>query len=308
MSLRALVGLSIAALVILAASNSPATAQSQPPTPLGFTTKGWADYSTAEKTALAVPSPESTRALLRKLTEEPHVAGTPADLETAEFVRDKLLSWGWDAKLVEYPVLLNYPQVQTTKAEILRPNPQPLSLIEEAFVPDKDSASPDAWPAFHGYAASGAAEAQVVYANYGRPEDFKALDNLGIDVKNKIVLVRYGELFRGLKVYNAQKAGAAGVLIYSDPAEDGFARGDIYPNGPFRPATAIQRGSVQFLSHGPGDPTTPGWPSSTDGKRLPWDQLTGFPLPTQPGGNLQGTQVGMKPTDNWETLTGLKRQ
>ena len=99
---------------------------------------------------------------------------------------------------------------------------------------------------------------------------------MGIDVKDKIVLVRYGGLFRGLKVLNAQKRGATGVLIYSDPIDDGYAKGDVYPNGPFRPESAIQRGSVQFLSLGPGDPSTPGWPSVKGAKRLPIDPHNGF--------------------------------
>ena len=98
---------------------------------------------------------------------------------------------------------------------------------------------------------------QVVYANYGRAEDFEALEKMGIEVEGKIVLARYGELFRGLKVRNAQKREAKGILIYSDPADDGYAKGDVYPDGPFRPGSAIQRGSVQFLSLGPGDPSTP---------------------------------------------------
>ena len=133
-----------------------------------------------------------------------------------------------------------------------------MPVTEEAHAADKDSASPDAWPAFHGYGVSGDVTGQVVYANYGRPEDFEALERLGVSVKGKVVLARYGALFRGLKVLNAQRRGAIGVLIYSDPADDGYMKGDVYPNGPYRPGSAIQRGSVQFLSLGPGDPSTPG--------------------------------------------------
>ena len=124
---------------------------------------------------------------------------------------------------------------------------------------------------------------QVVYVNYGRPEDYEALEKLGIDVKGKIVLVRYGSLFRGLKVRNAQKRGAAGILIFSDPADDGFAKGDVYPHGRFRPGSAIQRGSVQFLSLGPGDPSTPFGPSIDGAKRLPIDPAIGFPAASNAG-------------------------
>ena len=114
--------------------------------------------------------------------------------------------------------------------------------------------------------------------NYGRPEDYVAIEKMGIDVKGKIVLARYGGLFRGLKVRNAQKRGAAGILIFSDPADDGFAKGDVYPSGRFRPGSAIQRGSVQFLSLGPGDPSTPFGPSVKGAKRLPFDLSNGFTL------------------------------
>ena len=116
-----------------------------------------------------------------------------------------------------------------------------------------------------------------MYVNYARPDDFAALDKLGISVRDKIVLARYGGNFRGLKVLNAQKHGAKGILIFSDPGDDGYARGDVYPAGPFRPGSAIQRGSVQFLSLGPGDPSTPHGPSIKGADRLPYHPTDGFP-------------------------------
>jgi N-acetylated-alpha-linked acidic dipeptidase len=112
--------------------------------------------------------------------------------------------------------------------------------------------------AFNGYAPSGEAEGEVVYANYGRPEDFKKLDELKVDVRGKIVLVRYGENYRGVKPYVAQQRAAAGVIIYSDPMDDGYFKGDAYPKGPWRPESAVQRGSVKYMFKYPGDPTTPG--------------------------------------------------
>ena len=245
--------------------------------PIGFAPGSHEARQEAEAVALAVPSPEKARAWLRTLTEEPHVAGTQADLRTAEFVRDKLREWGWTADLVEYEVLLNYPVENSVELHLTEPEDRPLKVMEDVHVPDKDSADPTAFPAFHGYGASGTAEGQVVYGNYGTPADFDALDAMGVDVKRRIVLLRYGGIFRGLKVLNAQKRGAAGVLIYSDPADDGYARGDTYPDGPFRPESAIQRGSVQFLSLGPGDPSTPGTPSVKGARRLPIDGANGFP-------------------------------
>ena len=119
---------------------------------------------------------------------------------------------------------------------------------------------------------------------------------MGIDVKDKIVLVRYGDIFRGLKVRNAQKRGAKGILIFSDPGDDGFAKGDVYPNGPFRPGSAIQRGSVQFLSLGPGDPSTPKGASVKGAKRLPWDEDMGFVTSQQPKKRLRQPSQGEKDT------------
>ncbi len=298
-------GLLVVTLLVATATQAQEAA---PASPIGFAPASRLAQAKAEARALAVPTPERARAWLLALTEEPHVAGTPADYKTAIDVRDKLRAWGWRAELAEYDVLLNYPVLGSVKLEIVRPNPVPLKVIEDPYGPDKDSASPDAFPAFHGYGVSGDITGQVVYVNYGRPEDFAAVESMGIEVRGKIVLVRYGEVFRGLKVRNAQKRGAKGILIYSDPADDGYARGDVYPNGPFRPASAIQRGSVQFLSLGPGDPSTPGFPSIKGAKRIPFDEVDGFTLATNaldPGPN--GQQVRTNRVQQWEKATGLVR-
>jgi N-acetylated-alpha-linked acidic dipeptidase len=252
---------------------------------------------------LTIPTPENARKWLRVLTAEPHVAGTEADHKTALFVRDKLREWGWKADLVELEVLLNYPFGSPTLS-LTRPLSKDLSLDEGPIAIDKDSASSRAFGAFSGYGAAGEAGGQVVYVNYGRPDDFAALEKMGIDIKDKIVLVRYGEIFRGLKVYNAQKRGAKGILIFSDPADDGYAKGDTYPGGRFRPESAIQRGSVQFLSHGPGDPSTPFGPSIKGAKRLPM-RLRGQDLTVfHPG--IEMPFPGDLPLQEWEKQTGLK--
>ena len=265
-------GLGLVALALFA------TAGQAQDGPIGFAPASRPAQAKAEAHALGVPTPDAARAWLHAITEEPHVAGTPADLKTAEYLTEKLKSWGWDVRTDEYEVLLNYPRPGSVVCELVRPEAVSLKVIEDAHVADKDTASPAIFPAFHGYGVSGDVTGQVVYANFGRPEDFATLKRMGIDVKGKIVLVRYGELFRGLKIYYAQKEGAAGVLIYSDPAEDGYARGDTYPTGPFRAPSSLQRGSVQFLSLGPGDPSTPDGPSVKGVKRLPWDARNGFTL------------------------------
>lgn len=296
LSLTCLRGACIFAFAATAASGQDETA----PAPIGFIPQSRPAEAKAEAKALAVPTPDQARSWLRTLTEEPHVAGTPTDYKTALFVRDKLREWGWQAELAEYEVLLNYPTPHSRAGlptspflQLTKPGVKTLPITEAAVLSDKDSASSDAFPAFHGYGVSGDVLGQVVYANYGRPEDFAALEKMGADVKDKIVLVRYGELFRGLKVRNAQKRGAKGILIYSDPADDGFSKGDVFPAGPYRPGSSLQRGSVQFLSLGPGDPSTPNGPSVKGAKRLPIDSSDGFTL------------LSVK---EWEQETGLKRE
>jgi N-acetylated-alpha-linked acidic dipeptidase len=285
-------------LLLPGACPSPAAEPKGPdpsatPSIIGFSRQSAEKHRAAEAHALTIPTPENARRWLRVLTAEPHVAGTPADHKTAVFVRDKLREWGWKADLVELEILLNYPAA-SPKLQLRRPTLKDLPVDEAPVATDKDSASSQAFGAFNGYGTSGTASGQVVYVNYGLPEDFAALEKQGIDVKDKIVLVRYGEIFRGLKVYNAQKRGAKGILIFSDPADDGYAKGDTYPEGRFRPESAIQRGSVQFLSHGPGDPSTPFGPSTDGAKRIPFDMSNGFPL------------YGSARTE-WEKASGLKR-
>ena len=271
--------------------------------PIGFAPASRAAQAKAEAHALSVPTPDAARAWLRALTEEPHVAGTPADYKTAVDVRDKLRSWGWTADLVEYEVLLNYPRHATLEIVERSIVKERLKTQEDPVTADKDSASPAAFGAFHGYGVSGDETAQVVYVNYGRPEDYTVLERLGVDVKGKIVLARYGEIFRGLKVRNAQKHGARGILIYSDPQDDGYGKGDTFPNGPYRSPSSFQRGSVQFLSLGPGDPSTPNGPSLKDAPRLPIVQHNGFV-------KSAGAPWDSPPevVEKWEKATGLVRE
>ncbi|MFO0892245.1 MAG: M28 family metallopeptidase [Isosphaeraceae bacterium] len=270
---------------------------------LGFTLNSSPGEREAESRALAVPTPEHARRWLKTLTQEPHVAGTPADYRTALFVRDRLQEWGWKVEVVPLDVLLNYPN-GSPRLELNRPRRETLALDEKPVPGDRDSASSASFGAFNGYGVGGVARGQVVYANYGRAEDFEALEKQGISIKGKVVLARYGGNFRGLKVLAAQRRGAQGVLIFSDPADDGYAKGDVYPSGPFRPGSAIQRGSVQFLSLGPGDPSTPNGPSSRDAKRLPVEFFTRVPGTT--GGFRSEEAVGRLIAET-EKQTGIKR-
>jgi N-acetylated-alpha-linked acidic dipeptidase len=230
----------------------------------------------------AVPAPKSAREHLRRLTIEPHIAGTKEDYATAIYVRDQLRSYGLNAELKEYDVWLNYPNTNPvveliTKRRLRLP-------VTEAIVPgDPTSSNPKITPLFNGYSASGDVTAPLVYANYGLPGDYEELKKVGVDVKGKIVIVRYGNSFRGVKAKVAQDNGAIGCIIYSDPADDGYMQGDVYPKGPWRPVASGQRGSVQYLFDYPGDPLTPGKPAIDGVPRLKPEEATDLTkIPVQP--------------------------
>jgi N-acetylated-alpha-linked acidic dipeptidase len=223
-----------------------------------------------EKKFMAVPDPKLAEEHLRILTQAPHIAGSPEDKATAEYVAKKFREAGLDTEIVEYKVWLNYPaeiRVDMTAPDgVEMHGPRREHVDDDPFQDD-----PRVVAAYNGMSPSGDAEAEVVYANYGSPDDFDKLKQMNIDVRGKIVIVRYGENFRGVKAFVAQERGAAGVVIYSDPKDDGYFRGDPYPNGPWRPASAVQRGSVGFMFQFPGDPTTPGTastPTLPDSKRV----------------------------------------
>lgn len=253
----------------------------QSPAPIGFAAGSVEAQARAENVFLDTVTPASARKWLAALTEEPHVAGTPAEKKLADYVLARFREFGLSAELVRYDVFLNHPTHVSLK--LVAPVEEELKLREDPYDEDKDSTQEGMFPAFHGYGASGKAEGQVVYVNYGLPADFERLEEMGISIAGKIVLARYGGAFRGLKVKEAQDRRAAAVLIYSDPRDDGYVAGEVYPDGPMRPASAIQRGSVLFLSHVPGDPSTPGWPSTAGAKRLAREQMANVPkIPSLP--------------------------
>jgi N-acetylated-alpha-linked acidic dipeptidase len=214
-----------------------------------------------EQRLLAVPDTASVRQMSRDLSAVPHMAGTPAQAATRDYVLDRMKSWGIDAWSKEYSVYL--PQPDTVAAWIITGRrATPLALAEPGKGPQI--------PPFNGYTGDGDVTADVVYVNYGLIEDYKTLDSLGVSVKGKIAIARYGRSFRGIKAREAQKRGAVGLIVYSDPQEDGYFRGDVYPKGPMRNADGIQRGSMM---NGNGDPTTPSWSSVEGARRVPEDSL-----------------------------------
>jgi N-acetylated-alpha-linked acidic dipeptidase len=238
-----------------------------------------------ESKFLAVPDPKLAEEHLRILTQAPHVAGSAEDKATADYVAQKFREAGLDTEIVEYRVWLNYPaeiSVDVTAPSTVHMHGPTREHVEGDSFPD----DPRVITPYNAMSPSGDVEADAVYANYGSPEDFKKLEQMKVDVRGKIVLVRYGEDFRGVKAFVAQEHGAAGLIIYSDPADDGWRRGDKYPQGPWRPETGVQRGSIGYMFQFPGDPTTPGIasvPSLPDDKRIPPEQSAQLPkIPTTP--------------------------
>jgi len=211
----------------------------------------------------AVPDAKLAEDHLRTLTAKPHLAGTPEDKATADYVAQKFRDAGLETQIVEYKIWLGYPKeisVDVTEPKGVKMHGPTREHVQGD--PFQDDAR--VIPPMNGSSPSGDVEAEVVYANYGRPEDFAKLKEMGVDVRGKIAIVRYGANYRGVKVYDAELAGAAGVIIYSDPIDDGYFKGEAYPKGPWRPVTAAQRGSVEYMSKYPGDVTTPGVASTPD--------------------------------------------
>ena len=278
----------IAALILL--TSFPTTVSGHGPEASGspqpiFGFRDAAAENATEARFLAVPDPKLAEEHLRTLTQAPHMAGTPEDKATADYVAQKFRQAGLDTEIVEYKVWINYPtQISvdvTAPAGVEMHGPTREHVDGDPYDDDPRVVMP-----FNGMSPSGDAEGEVVYANYGTPEDFEKLDKLKIDVRDKIVLVRYGQNFRGVKEFIAQQRGAAGVIIYSDPYDDGWRRGDKYPDGPWRPDTGVQRGSVGYMFEYPGDPTTPGiasLPSLPESKRLSPEQSAQMPkIPVTP--------------------------
>jgi N-acetylated-alpha-linked acidic dipeptidase len=288
-----------------AASASEHTSQSQDvghPLAVGRSTaarwvfgfRDFAEQARWDAEFLEVPDAELARQHMKTLTAAPHWASSPEDYATALYVADRFKAAGLETEIVPYSVLMNKPVSLLVEAfdaagkKIFsgptREHVGPDTKVGAGSAGDRFQDDPRVLPGFNGSSPSGDVTAEVVYANYGRLADFRRLVELGVSVKGKIVLVRYGGDFRGVKVYLAEQYGAKGVLIYSDPADDGFVSGATYPEGPYRPDSAVQRGSVQFMPIYPGDPTTPGIasvPGLPEAKRIPLDKLQ-YDQPTIP--------------------------
>ena len=203
---------------------------------------------------------------MRATSGEPHHAGAPGSRRVADYVLEKFKSWGLEATIEEHEALMPFPRERAL--ELVAPEKYTATLEEPQVDDDPDSADDGQLPTFNAYAADGDVTAELVYVNYGVPEDYEHLEKAGVDVKGKIVIARYGRSWRGIKPKVAWEHGALGCIIYSDPRDDGYFQGDVYPLGPYRPEHGVQRGSVMDMPVHPGDPLTPGWGSERGGRKL----------------------------------------
>jgi N-acetylated-alpha-linked acidic dipeptidase len=237
--------------------------------PLGFSPRSFASEQNWEERYLKIPDPAKCGKYLRRLTAEPHVAGTEGDRRVTQFIFDEFERDGLNPEVAEYNVLLSYPK--RVVVELVTPVRVKLANPEPPIPGDKDTSTPDPMVKlpWNGYSPSADLTAEVVYVNYGNAEDYDQLEKVGVNVKGKIVLLRYFHGYRGGKSLEAEKRGAAGVIVYSDPAEDGDLKGKTYPDGPWGPPGHFQRGAVVYDFLVPGDPLTPGWPSTPSAGHIP---------------------------------------
>jgi N-acetylated-alpha-linked acidic dipeptidase len=228
----------------------------------------------------SIPNPARLRANLKLLSARPHHVGSPYDQQNAEWILAQYTSWGWDAHIETFDVL--FPTPKQRLVEMVAPTHYTARLQEPAVPEDPTSnQTAEQLPTYNAYSADGDVTGPLVFVNYGIPSDYDELERRGISVKGAIVIAKYGGSWRGIKPKVAAEHGAVGCLIYSDPGDDGYADGAVFPKGPMRPAQGVQRGSVEDMPTYPGDPLTPGIGATKDAKRLPVDQaptLTKIPV------------------------------
>lgn len=241
------------------------------------TLRGYSQQSSAseiqwEQKFRQIPQTDRLRENMRRLSARPHHVGSPYDKDNAEWIASQLRSWGLDAQIEMFDTL--FPTPKERLLEMLEPVKYKAKLEEPtvALDPTSDQKS-EQLPTYNAYSIDGDVTAPVVYVNSGAPADYEELERLGVSVSGAIVLARYGQTWRGIKPKMAAEHGAVACLIYSDPHEDGYLQGDIYPKGPMRPPFGVQRGSVMDMPIYPGDPATPGIGAVPGAKKLPLNEI-----------------------------------
>ena len=250
------------------------------PLPFGFTPAGAAAHQMIERRFLALPDRSRLEATHATYSAEPHIAGSPRDRTLAEWTARAFTEAGLtDVTIATHEVLLPWP-IETT-VEMTAPRRWRASMREDPVPGDSYTAASEASLGlpYHAYSASGDITADVVYAGSGNPADYDWLESHGVDVRGRIALVRYSVpySYRGFKALTAQRRGAAGILIYSDPADDGAEKGKVYPDGPWGPLSHIQRGGIVYDFIVPGDPLTPGWASVAGARRIDRAEAASLP-------------------------------
>jgi len=253
----------ILALVALQAARP----RQEAPSVLGFTTESAARQLELEGRYDALLDADNLAEWMRYIVSEPIYTGSPHNRETADWLVEQFESWGYEARLEEYGVL--YPTPRIRELELVAPTRYTARLREPTLAEDATSGiEEDRLPTFNAYSADGDVTAELVYVNYGIPEDYEELERRGISVEGRIVIARYGGSWRGIKPKVAAEHGAIGCVIYSDPRDDGYFQGDVYPEGPYRMEHGVQRGAVQDMPRYPGDPLTPFVGATADAERL----------------------------------------
>ena len=228
----------------------------------------------------ALPNRDSLRSYMRHLSARPHHLGSPYDRANAEWLRDRMASFGWDATIDSFHVL--FPTPLERVVELVAPRRFRARLNEPEIAGDPSTRQQsEQLPTYNAYSIDGDVTAPLVYVNYGIPADYDSLERRGISVKGAIVIARYGASWRGIKPKLAAEHGAVGCIIYSDPRDDGYHGGETYPEGPWRPSSGVQRGSVVDMPLHPGDPLTPGVGAVKDAPRLPIEEavtITSIPV------------------------------
>lgn len=232
----------------------------------GFTKETSAKQTSLEQQFDALLSAQNVGNTIRELSAKPHEIGSAGSKAVAEAILAKYKSWGWDAQIETYQVL--FPTPVTRVLEMTSPTQYTAILKEPALKEDATSGQAGQLPTYNAWSADGDVTGQLVFVNYGLPSDYETLAKLGIDVKGKIVIAKYGRSWRGIKPKVAYEHGAIGCIIYSDPKDDGYSRGDVYPKGPFKNEYGVQRGSVMDMVLYPGDPLTPGVGATENAQRL----------------------------------------
>ena len=234
---------------------------------LGYDQAGSVTQREAEQRLDAAINAEEMSEWLRVMSATPHHAGSAAGKANAEFITGLLASWGYEVEIAEYEILLPTPRVR--EIELLEPGTFTASLREDSLAEDPSTSRREhLLPPYNAFSIDGEVEGELVFVNYGIPEDYEILERNGIDVSGKIAIAKYGKSWRGIKPKLASEKGAIGAIIYSDPADDGYGAGDVYPKGPFKNESGVQRGSVMDMPTYPGDVLTPGRGATKKTKRL----------------------------------------